>query len=886
MTKRTSFKSITLGGAAAWAMTLAAAAHAQEGEKRHFDIEAQPLARALLEFNEQSGVLVMAPQALVEGKTAPAIEGEITADEALDRILSGSGLKSNASDSGAITITLASAETIDPGSFQMTQRQNAPTRQIESADEDQGEGDASVIEVIIVTGTNIRGVENPTSPLLQYDAEDLAVSGVGTIQDFIRTIPQNFNSSSPVAANSGNPFAPSGGNNITDGSTIDLRGLGAGSTLILINGRRIAPSGDANFFDISALPFSAIERVDVLTDGASATYGTDAVGGVVNFITQRDFEGLELRSRYGAVTDGGYNELQLGATGSLNWSTGNALANVEFTGVDSLRIGDRDFIDQEVAFSQGTLFPEQETLNLFSSVSQNLTDRLRVTADIMYADREVETNSFEESAAQIGVNTTKSFYVNTNLNYKILESWAADLYFDYGEQNTEFSSSFDDFEGVGERENTLYVFEGIVSREVAALPGGSLSAAFGAQYRNEKFNPVGRDVTGEPERDISAVFGEVLIPVVGDSQSVPLIKSLIASLAGRYEYYSDFGGTFNPKFGIAWKVNDQFLLRGTYGESFRAPTLNTQFTPRNYIFTNFPDPLLDPAQQDPRAPDGQALLLVEIGGNPDLEPEESENWTLGFEFNPGFVPGFRIEGSYYDISYNNRIESLITIEPFVNPDFSPLVDRSPSAATLSDIFSDIEAGTSRLINVNRVGITSPTPSDVQVLVNSGSQNVSALNVNGFDLQLRYDGDLAGGSFSSTFNTSYITDYDIQISAVTDPFSVLNQIYRPTDLRFRGTVSWERDGFTCFAALNYVDEYEDNQVGNANDKVGSWTTLDITGAYEPYGNRLLNGVRVAASIQNVFDEDPPLVATADGLNFDTANASPLGRFISFEISKRF
>ena len=111
---------------------------------------------------------------------------------------------------------------------------------------------------------------------------------------------------------------------------MNLRGLGAGSTLVLLNGRRISASGlNAQFFDVSNIPLTAIERVEVLTEGASAIYGADAIAGVVNFILRDEYEGAETRLSYGEDGKGDTAELLLGQVFGKGWDSGRFVLSYE-----------------------------------------------------------------------------------------------------------------------------------------------------------------------------------------------------------------------------------------------------------------------------------------------------------------------------------------------------------------------------------------------------------------------------------------------------------------------------------------------------------------------------------------------------------------------------
>lgn len=163
------------------------------------------------------------------------------------------------------------------------------------------EDEETETEIVTVTGSKIKGVDlEGAQPLISISAEDIAKSGASSIYDLLRDLGQtrggdgSFSTTESGALSTDSPAGS---------AAISLRGLGASSTLTLINGRRVAAAsfakGTQNFVDINAIPPSAIERVDVLATGASATYGADAVAGVVNYILKKDYDGAEINLSYG-----------------------------------------------------------------------------------------------------------------------------------------------------------------------------------------------------------------------------------------------------------------------------------------------------------------------------------------------------------------------------------------------------------------------------------------------------------------------------------------------------------------------------------------------------------------------------------------------------------
>ena len=156
------------------------------------------------------------------------------------------------------------------------------------------DGDDTSSREILVTGSRIRQDPNSSAlPLQIITSQDFLREGIESPEQLISLLSTNGNGADNLASNSD---VVGGAQRGTNGlSAANLRGQGAASTLVLLNGRRVAAHGlQGSAVDVNQIPFAAIERVEVLKDGASAIYGTDAIGGVINFITKSDFTGLAL----------------------------------------------------------------------------------------------------------------------------------------------------------------------------------------------------------------------------------------------------------------------------------------------------------------------------------------------------------------------------------------------------------------------------------------------------------------------------------------------------------------------------------------------------------------------------------------------------------------
>lgn len=328
--------------ALATALLLACPAAAQPSVP--VSIPAGSLESGLHALAAQTGQQLMYSADLVAGRTSAALYGEYTPEDALQRLLKGSGIV--ATRAGPKAIVLKAAERALPASTSPAPAEDrnqgrpfddearppiAAAPQAEPA----AASVATTVDELEVTGTLIRGAGQGPSPLIVLGRDDLDRSGHATVAAALAVLPQNFAGTATEAS-----FATGtdrAGTNGSYGSGVNLRGLGSDATLVLVNGRRMAGSGaKGDFADLSTIPTAAVDRVEILLDGASALYGSDAVGGVINIVLRRRFEGFETRASAGVATAGEPFEGQFAQTVGHQWATGSALISYEFYRRDAL----------------------------------------------------------------------------------------------------------------------------------------------------------------------------------------------------------------------------------------------------------------------------------------------------------------------------------------------------------------------------------------------------------------------------------------------------------------------------------------------------------------------------------------------------------------------
>lgn len=210
-----------------------------------FAIPAGPLEDALPLFAEQSGLQILFPTGLAAGKRTLGLSGRYAPEAGLALLLRGTGLNWRQTRPGLFTI-------VAPPQVEMT-------------------GPAPTLDDVVVTGSLIRGLADSPSPVVSLSRDDIDRSGHASVAQALQALPQNFAGTANEATRGNGGDRTASNSSIASG--LNLRGLGSDATLVLVNGRRLAGTGvKGDFADISTIPTSAVARVDVLLDGASALY--------------------------------------------------------------------------------------------------------------------------------------------------------------------------------------------------------------------------------------------------------------------------------------------------------------------------------------------------------------------------------------------------------------------------------------------------------------------------------------------------------------------------------------------------------------------------------------------------------------------------------------
>lgn len=452
----------------------------------------------------------------------------------------------------------------------------------------------------------------------------------------------------------------------------------------------------------------------------------------------------------------------------------------------------------------------------------------------------------------------------------------------FGEQDAAGKAAIQDALLSGNLQNhkgKVTTVDGRISRELADWFGAGRGAALalGAEFRKEDFiskanTPVAtllQASTGvdpnslsEGKRNISAFYGEI---------NVPLTKTLEMTAAVRYDKYSDFGNTTNPKIGVRFQPNKELLLRANYSTGFRAPSLYELNAAPAYTNTGtFNDPVNCPGGTPIAGASRTLNCNVQFqrltGGNVDLQPEESKAMNFGVLLEP--TPNISVGVDFWWLRVKNQIAAL-SDATVLGPDFQ----------TFQQYYFRNRSG---LLSID--GFSCPG-TDCGYL-DLRQQNLGGVNTNGLDLTATLRQSLgAAGRLTLGLNSTYVSKYEYQ-DYINGPWNQNVGIYKGAGPIFRwqhaATATWVLNnwsvGVTGFYKSGYVDQYPED-----NAKVNSYATMDAYVGWKAY-----KGLELTLGVRNLTDRDPPYSNQSDVFqaNYDPRFTDPTGRTYYVRASYKF
>jgi len=546
----------------------------------------------------------------------------------------------------------------------------------------------NTLDTVIVTGTRVsdRTVAESASPIDIISPEALTATGTTELATALSRAVPSLNFPRPA---------------ITDGTDavrpVQLRGLAPDQVLVLVNGKRYHTTALVNLngsqgrgsspADLNTIPIAAVERIEVLRDGAAAQYGSDAIAGVINVVLKGSGTGGSIAGRYGQYSAGDGEQYQLSGDAGIRLGERGAIHFAAqaghqdqtdrakpYNGVVEQRYGDPE-IDQGAVSYNGEYSP---------------ADYLTFYSYAMASRREVLSNGYfrwdtdNRNRPQIYPDGFLPQIYNVSKDVSWVGGFKAttegglniDMSYNYGQNNLRFEvrNSLNNSMGLDSPTRfyagTLEVTQNVLNADFSkALDVGMaypLAVAFGLEWRGEKFNespgePASYINGGVPSANGSFLPGAQVFAGFKPSDSghydrhsysayvdleADLSDKFTVGLAGRYEDYSDFGDTANGKLSLRYAFTDKIALRATASTGFRAPSLQQQYF--QSIATNFIDGV--PYEIGTFRTDNPAA--VALGAEP-LKAEESTNYSLGLVLQP--VDSLYVTVDAYRIDIDDRI---------------------------------------------------------------------------------------------------------------------------------------------------------------------------------------------------------------------------------------
>lgn len=844
-----------------------------------FDIPAGDLAGALDRLSRQAGIQLMYQPGLVAGKQAKALSGSLTWQAALDRLLQGSGLEYRQVNATTIVIR-QSEQGAKPGA--------RPTAAPPSKPAEGEETPVMDMKAMTVTGTRIRGGTTP-SPVITIGSEQIQQEGFTDLGEVIRSVPQNFRGGqNPGAVAGAASLGVTANQNINGGSALNLRGLGPDATLTLLNGRRMSYGSFAQAVDISAIPVAAVERLEIVPDGASAIYGSDAVAGVGNVILKRDFDGAAVGARYGGATQGGLTTRAYDVTAGTTWSSGGVIATYLDSSADPLRSDQRPYT--EYMYAPFTVYPELHQRSGLLSAHQSVGESVELRLDALRTQRrQFMQAGFGVVYYDTTTETTTSF-LSPGIEFNLDSGWTISLDGTWGRDRIDYSlgAVMASSGTVIQTSDLCYCNE---SREyeigaegpLFAMGGGDARLAVGAGYRGNSFQNRYYSLSSMIGGDEDSRFGyaEVSLPFIDSTSNTHGVQRLELTAALRSENYDSFGRVTTPKLGLIYGPNPDFTLRASWGKSFKAPTLFQKYANRLVY--------LGTAAASGGARFGpDATVLAVAGGNPDLGPERAKTWSASLAYHPLALSGLEAELTFFSIDYTGRVVKPInnSSQALSNPVYDEFVVYAPSSELQAEVIA-----THQFYNSTGtvVGPDDYDPDDVVAVYYNSDVNAARQKIRGVDLSGAYRLDAAGGLLEIRGSASWL-DSSQRTTSFEDDYDLAGTIYNPARLNGRIGAVWNRNGLTASLFANYTGGVTNTwTAAGASEKIASMTTFDAVLRYAAgSGNDGLSAWEFALSAQNLFDRDPPFytIDSVYQLPYDATNYSPIGRFLNVSVSRRW
>jgi iron complex outermembrane recepter protein len=843
-----------------------------------------------------------------------------------------------------------------------------------------------VTEEVTVTGTLLRGVQPIGTNLVEATQEQIVAKGVSNSNDLLAVVPQVTNMFQSTPAATSDQGAAVNRPNIRN-----LGASGANTTLVVMDGVRMPGAGVLqSSADPGVIPTGAIERLEVVPDGGSSIYGSDAIGGVINFIMKRKLSGFEGNARIGAGD--AYTPMDANVSAGRIWKNGGVFGTYSYAHHDEILGKDRSWVTQDNTANGGTdfrsnacspgnitlngvsyalpskqpgtnrcdtgknasFYPEERRHSVYSSLNQAFNQNVHFDINALYTDRLTNPTNAQLSATNQSISNANPFFspVGTETShsvsyaydsvlgpnvassalstYRVMPTltvllprqWQLKITGIYGRSTTEtHSPAIDPNKQTAALASTSTatalnpydltktnpaVIAGLTNYEVYArnnqglatgraladgkfftLPTGDVRVAVGTEfYRedvdvasgNRTVNPVTAVPTAKADRTVSALFGEVFVPVVGNGHEIPGVNLLVLSASARYDHYSDVGGTTNPKVGLNYAPFDGLTVRANYGTSFNAPSLlDTVGAVDSRAQILGISPFRAPGSP---FPDLFRRTVLHAGGNPNLKPQTADTYSIGFDLAPKPLRGFSANITYWNVGFVDAISLAPFFSPalFTNPAWAAYYVLNPTKDQLTKLLEGyrIDGSSAGVSTIDDLYANGQSP---YVYIDARRNNLGTVDTDGLDFAAGYTRPTSLGVWDVNWNGTYVLNRKTRPTAGADQVDdIAAGNFRRFNFILGGGLSAKK--FSGRALLSHSHGYPVTGVTNQTS-IDSFNTVDLFFSYDLLKAAGKN-VALTLNIDNVANSAPPYLNVSGGYG----NGSTLGRVFTVGIRTKF
>lgn len=824
-------------------------------------------------------------------------------------------------------------------------------------------------EEVLVLGWPIRDLALSVSPVVVVDRSDLDAIGVPTLAEALRNLSQTA-------------FTRPEGYRASGAQYAEMRGLGADSALVLINGRRTLPSANsiaASAFDLNSVPITAVERIELVLDSASAAYGTDAIGGIINIVLRDKVARPEITARYGAA-DGGARQQRLTFSGGINEEKLHGVLVVDYFDTSKLsggeralwrdqdyrRFGGRDFRslssypgnvgallgnlpgltrpvasvplsdaappvtledfqrtahleNKESLLRYSSVVPEAKRLSMIGSAATQIAERLTLSADVLYANRQ-STYRFAPPvlfSAPVPASNAFNPFGTTVLVHRLLTELPAQAQV-FESDLLRSVAAVRGRQGSWDWEASALYSEEQADTWVANLLDlqGSVASALASSNAATALNPFTPGPMAEPDvlrtlfapRDVDRfasngkqlagfiqgpihqlASGPVTTVLGGEwrNESVAAADEGAAGFERSRDVVAGFVQLRVPLVGEATRrpwIHELSLSGGSRWDRYSGlrevvrsqvglvwkpvPSLRVHasgsgsFRPPS-LYELYSPQLSTLARVNDPARNELAVVTLTLGGNDQLRPSTARSYSAGVLFTPESATNWKLSADYWRIDVRNRVLAMPPQLLLANEEqFRERIGRDADGVLRSIDASRTDVGGARLA--------------------------------GIDLGVKTDVLTRSGRFTPELSLTWFDTYeaqDIPGSTALERVDVASQFGSILEWRAIFSLRWNRGPYGLAGIARYTPAYDDAIAGvRVGREVAAQTLVDVhaslnIGRLVPRSSPW-DGIKLWAGVANLFDEPPSFAEVGDAAGFDLSQGDLKQRSWYFRFDKEF